>query len=258
MPFDSGKKQMAGPPATTSFSKVVPHYDELMKTVPYRMWVGYYLLLLSCQDVHPETILDVGCGTGTMAELLTQEGFQMTGLDLSEAMIKRAKQRASRKKLAINYFQANAADFRLERPVDAAYSFFDSLNNIINPADLESAFECVYRALKPGGSWVFDVNTAYAFQQQMFDQQNRSRSSKLRYFWRGDWDEGQQIITVNMKFWAGDEEFEEVHRQRAYSIEEIQQMLVATGFQQIRCFHSYTHEPPRKNSDRLHFAAVRG
>src|SRR5690349_2189257 len=86
-----------------SFGPVAPFYDQLMEAVPYRMWVSYYLLLLSQQDVHPKKILDVCCGTGTMAMMLHQEGFQTAGFDLSEPMIELAKQKARRRKYPIRY-----------------------------------------------------------------------------------------------------------------------------------------------------------
>ncbi len=109
--------------------------------------------------------------------------------------------------------------------------------------------------LKPGGTFVFDVNTAYAFEEQMFDQQNLKKGAPLRYRWRGEWNPETRIIKVHMKFWAGEEVFEETHVQRAYSDEEIRAMLKAAGFVKVKAYHSYTLEKPRETSDRLHYVA---
>jgi len=243
---------------TLSFGPVAPYYDELMKQVPYRMWVGYYLLLLAHQDVHPETILDVCCGTGTMCEMLQDEGFQMSGFDLAPGMIDEARRKARRKKLPIRYEVADAAEFDLGETYDAAFSFFDSLNNILDPERLQMAFHRVAAHLRPGGSFIFDLNTAYAFEAQLFDQQFLRSNARLRYKWVGDWDPESRIITVTMDFWYREEPFREIHRQRAYEDEEIRAMLTAAGFESIRAFHSYTLNPPRYKSDRVHYAAIRG
>lgn len=228
-----------------------------MRSVPYRMWVGYYLLLLSVQDRHPKRILDVCCGTGTVAELLVREGFDVSGFDISPAMVTRAIEKAKRKKLAIDYWVADAAELRLNREFDAAYSFFDSLNNILDPARLLASFKRVSDHLPEGGSFVFDLNTAYSFEARMFDQQNLSRRAKLRYKWVGEWDADRRIITVNMRFWYQDQEFEEIHRQRAYDESEVRLMLEAAGFRDIRTYHSYTLDPPRRTTDRIHYSAIK-
>lgn len=240
-----------------SFGPVAPYYDELMKAVPYRMWTGYYLLLLSQQELAPQRILDVCCGTGTMCEMLTQEGVAMAGVDLSPGMIAEARRKARRKKLEIRYEVGDAADFDMGQTYDGALSFFDSLNNILDPDHLQRAFRNVYRHLEPGGSWIFDMNMAYAFEQQMFDQENLRPGAKLQYRWVGDYDPGTRIITVHMDFWHRGEEFHEVHTQRAYAKDEVFDMLETAGFTGIRAYHSYTLNPPRPKSDRLHYTAVR-
>jgi SAM-dependent methyltransferase len=243
--------------ADSSFGPVAPYYDELMKSVPYRMWTGYYLLLLSQQDVHPKTILDVCSGTGTMCEMLHAEGFRLAGVDLAPGMIAEARRKAEKKKLPIRYEVGDAARFDMGETYDAALSFFDSLNNILDPDDLQSAFHRVFAHLNPGGSFIFDLNMAYAFEERMFDQEHLNPRSKLRYTWVGDYDPGTRIITVRMKFWYGGQEFDEVHRQRAYAKDEVFEMLERAGFTDLRAYHSYTLDRPRPKSDRLHFTAIR-
>ena len=242
----------------SSFGPVAPHYDDLMKFVPYRMWVGYYFLLLTQQDIHPQTILDVCCGTGTMCQMLNREGFKTSGFDLSPGMIDEARRKATAKNLGIRYEVMDAAEADMGETYDAAYSFFDSLNNILEPERLQLAFHRAAAHLRTGGSLIFDMNTAVAFEEQMFDQQNLRANAKLRYKWVGDWNDKTRIITVNMRFWRGDEEFRETHTQRAYEMDEVFDMLESAGFEQIRAYHSYGLNPPRASSDRLHYTAIKG
>lgn len=240
-----------------SFGPVAPYYDELMKSVPYRMWVGYYLLLLSRQDVHPKRILDVCCGTGSMCDLLTREGFKLTGIDISPGMIEVARAKAKKARQEIEYFVADASRFDLGRTFDAAFSFFDSLNNIYDPACFQSALDCVANHLGPGGSFIFDLNTEYAFAMKMFDQQQLRPNAKLRYKWESEFDPETKICRVEMIFWHEDKEFKEIHVQRAYSQEEVRDMLEDAGFVEIESFDSYTLNPIRPKSDRVHYACIR-
>lgn len=241
----------------TEFGPVAPYYDDLMRSVPYSMWVGYLLLLHAHLDVRPKVLLDVCCGTGTMAEMLWKEGKEVDGLDLAPGMIDRANAKASELGVTRNYVVADASDFNMGKTYEGAYSFFDSLNYILDMNQLRKAFECVFRHLKPGGSWIFDLNTSYAFEQEMFDQKSLSPRGKIRYNWKGDYDASTRIIRVDMTFWYGDQEFHETHYQRAHDIWEVREMLQEVGFSQVDVFHSYTLEPHRAKSDRVHFACLR-
>lgn len=241
----------------TSFGPVAPFYDELMAGVPYRMWVGYYLLLLSHQGLRPKRLLDVCCGTGTLCELLYEDGFHVEGFDLSAPMIEEARRKAAARDMDIRYECMDAAECAMGKTYEGAYSFFDSLNYITDPRRLQMALTKVGEHLEPGGSFVFDLNTAYAFEAKMFDQKLLSPRAKLRYQWKGDWDPESRIIRVDMTFWRGEEEVHETHVQRAHSDEEVRGMLAEAGFTQVRAFHSYTLNPPRYKSDRVHYIAVK-
>lgn len=239
--------------ATAPFQGIAPYYDHLMRAVPYPMWVGYYLLLLASIDSHPRTMLEVGCGTGTLCKLLSEEGFELSGLDISGAMI--AEAQARHKGLPITFYQSDARTFELNRTFDSIFSFFDSLNNLLTLEDLGRAFQRVFAHLKPSGSFVFDVNTPYAFDQRLFDQRHMAKKSKLKYNWIGDYNPETKLIKVNMEFWWQDQHFTEVHNQRGYEMTEVAPLLYQAGFQEVRAFHSYGLEPPRKTSDRIHFTA---
>jgi SAM-dependent methyltransferase len=236
-----------------SFGPVAPYYDELMFSVPYPMWADYYQLLLAQIDARPRLLLDVCCGTGAVAELLARDGFKVVGFDISRPMIEAARSKNSE----VEYHVADAAEVSLGRTFDAAYSFFDSLNYITDPERLEMAIKRVADHLEAGGSFVFDVNTAYAFERRMFDQRDQRRASRLKYKWVGDYDPASRIIKVTMDFWVEGRHFSEIHVQRAYSDEELRGFLEDAGFRVNRVLESYTLDPPRKSSDRLHYVAIK-
>lgn len=240
-----------------SFGPIAPHYDILMADVPYDMWAGYYRLLLSQHGLDPDRVLDVACGTGSVAELLCESGYEMTGFDLSEAMIERARAKAVSKELPIEYHVADATTLDLGKTFEGAYSFFDSLNYISTLAGFRAAIERVGAHLEPGGSFVFDLNTAYAFEQRMFDQKEKRKKAKIRYDWKGDYDRETRTIRVEMEFERDGEIFHEVHVQRAHSMNEVHDALRDAGFDWVKIYDSYTLDAPAKSSDRIHVIATK-
>ena len=238
-----------------SFGPIAPHYDQLMSAVPYRMWVEYLKLLLMRQGNPTMNLLDVCCGTGTMAEMLVQDCYEVTGFDLSEPMIASAKEKAQRLGLEIQYFVADARNFEVPGKFGAAFSFFDSLNYIPELEGFRSAIASVARHLEPEGSFIFDLNTAFAFEADMFSQKDMRKKTDLKYDWHGNYDQDSRIIEVKMDFWKGDQHLSETHVQRAHSDAEVRQALADAGFGEIEAFESYTLRKPRKTSDRIHYAA---
>lgn len=239
-----------------SFGPIAPHYDLLMQSVPYDMWAGYYRLLLAQIDHDPDSLLDVCCGTGTLAEHLTKVGYQVTGVDLSAPMIAVAQEKASASGLDIVYHVDDVRDFDLEESFDGAYSFFDSLNYITDLQGFWNALKSVADHLVEGGSFVFDLNTPYAFEAGMFDQQDKRKRAQIQYEWHGDYDPDTRQIRVEMDFTKDGQTFKEVHCQRAHSDDEVREGLQKAGFEWVRAFDSYTLDPPGKKSDRVHYVAV--
>ncbi|MBL8048570.1 MAG: class I SAM-dependent methyltransferase [Chthonomonas sp.] len=240
------------------FTAIAPYYNELMGAVDYEMWADYLLLLLEMRESHPADVLDVCCGTGTVSELLADMGYRVLGVDLSAPMIDEAQKRVANHPEQLEFIAADAATFASERRFDAAFSFFDSFNYITDLGHLRKVFANIARHLKPGTPFIFDLNTAYAFEAKMFDQEDTRKRSRVRYKWVGDYDPGTHVIRVNMQFWVDGREFTETHVQRAHSEDEIVDLLDAAGFTDIMIYDSYTLSPPRKRSDRVHYVATRG
>jgi SAM-dependent methyltransferase len=104
-------------------------------------------------------ILDLCCGTGDLAGRLTAAGYRVYGLDASPAMLAIARERAP----GAAFVLADARTFTLPRRVDAVVSLFDSLNHILEPDELQQAFGRVRAALRPGGTFLFDLNAEEAY-----------------------------------------------------------------------------------------------
>jgi SAM-dependent methyltransferase len=240
----------------TAFGPVAPHYDVLMRSIPYDMWVEYYRLLLARLGSSPRRLLDVCCGTGTAAEILGREGIEVVGVDLSPGMVQAARQKALRNGSKNRYEVADVTDFDLGETFEGAYSFFDSLNYVATLEGFWSALARIRAHLEPGAAFVFDLNTAYAFEERLFDQEDRSKRSPIHYTWRGDYDPRSRVIRVRMEFVRGAERFFEEHVQRAHSHEEVLEGLSEAGFGRVEAFDAHTLDSPHAKSDRVHYLAV--
>lgn len=250
---------LSPPDAKDSFIEIAPLYDHLMNTVPYRDWVAYLKQLLSRSHARPRTVLDLACGTGTVSQLLACEGMKVTGVDISEGMIKEARRKSELEGRIVDYHVQDAGELDLPGlRFDLCISLFDSLNYITDPEHLRSAIYRVYSHLNRKGLFIFDLNTEYALKNRFFDQDNLNSDDELKYDWASEYDTKTRICAVKMKFWhrredGTEKEFVETHWQYAYSTEEITTMLADAGFENIEIFHAYTTRPATRTSDRLFF-----
>lgn len=106
------------------------------------------------------SILDLCCGTGQLAQALTKRGYRVTGLDVSEEMIRFARENAPGAEFIVD----NACSFKLPAIYHAVVSAFDSLNHIMSLEELTSVFGNVFTALQAGGRFLFDLNTEEGLQ----------------------------------------------------------------------------------------------
>lgn len=117
-----------------------------------------YLEDLGCQ---PRTLLDIACGEGSLAVAMAGSGIKVTGIDQSAQMIELAKDRAKSAKAAVDFRVEDMRSLAFEAEFDLVTCFFDSLNYMLTVTDLQAAFAGAYRALRPGGFYLFDMNTVY-------------------------------------------------------------------------------------------------
>lgn len=110
-----------------------------------------------------KVVLDLGCGTGMMAEFLWEQGWEVHGVDLSPNMLALARAKAADRDQPDHFTVADLREFDLGRRFPLIVSFYDVLNHILSPADLKQVFERVAAHLDDGGQFIFDVTTFDTF-----------------------------------------------------------------------------------------------
>lgn len=244
--------QQATRPGHGEFDAVADHYDYLMRAIPYGEWVDYVESLLRRHGLQARRVLDLCCGTGKVGSEMLRRGYEVYGADLSEKMARHC--RSQQPPLPAAVMDAAALGLRSDC-FDLVVALYDSLNYILDPAELASCFRSVRRILRPGGAFIFDMNTVYALAAGFFAQSNVGSGDVLEFEWRPQWDSATRICRVDMRFWWRDGQrkkaFRETHYQRAYEVEELEEMLVGAGFAEKHVYHAYTLRPPARWSDRI-------
>lgn len=241
--------------AYTSFARV---YDLFMDNVPYEEWCGYLCRLFKEQGVSGGLVLDLGCGTGSLTELLAAEGYDMIGVDNSEEMLQIAMDKREQTGSETLYLLQDMREFELYGTVAAVVSICDSMNYITEYEDLVTVFRLVNNYLDPGGVFIFDLNTIYKYQTLLGEStiaENREESS---FIWENYYDEEEQLneydLTIFTRLDSGlYKKFEETHYQRAYSVEQVTAAAVAAGMKVEAVYDAFTHNPAKEDSERLYF-----
>lgn len=250
--------------AYTSFAAV---YDTFMDNVPYEEWGTYLHGLLIEYGIEDGLILDLGCGTGTMTELMASCGYDMTGVDYSEEMLEIAMQKRVESGHDILYLRQDMREFELYGTVRAVVSICDSMNYITEPDDLEQVFRLVNNYLDPGGIFIFDLNTEYKYQELLGSQTIAEERDMCSFIWDNYYYEEEKINEYELTLFVEDSKlsketghdicrkFQEMHYQRAYSVAEIKALLEVGGMEFVAAYDAFTRNAPREDSERIYIIA---
>ena len=104
----------------------------------------------------PRDLLDLGCGTGTHAVLLTRRGYRVTGLDRSRQQLAIARRKAREAGLRIRFVQGDMRSFDLGATLDAAICMFGAFGYLVKSTDIAGCLRSLRRHLRPGGLFVFE------------------------------------------------------------------------------------------------------
>ncbi len=243
--------------AYTGFAEV---YDLFMDDVPYEEWFRYLKGLLEEYGIRDGLVLDLGCGTGNMTELLAGNGYDMIGIDLSEEMLEIAAKKKEASALDILYLQQDMREFELYGTVKAVISVCDSMNYILEWEDLCQVFSLVNNYLDPGGIFIFDLNTEYKY-AQMGEETIAENREDGSFIWDNFYDSQEKINEYDLTLFVKEGEeglyrkYEETHYQRAYSLEEIRRAIEKAGMEYVTAYDAFSREEPNPFSERIYVIA---
>lgn len=243
--------------AYTGFAQV---YDTFMDNVPYEEWADYYKEILREHGIMDGIVLDLGCGTGSMTELLAEQGYDMIGVDNSEEMLDLAMEKRAASGQDILYLLQDMRKFELYGTVRAVISACDSVNYLTEPGDLVKVFSLVNNYLDPGGIFVFDLNTVYKYQEILGEQTIAEDREECSFIWDNFYDEEEMINEYDLTIFVQEDgelfrRYCETHYQRAYSLETVKTLIEKAGMEVLAIYDAFTYNKPKPDSERVYFVA---
>jgi len=242
--------------AYTDFAYV---YDTLMDNTPYKEWCERITDILRRDGIENDLVLDLGCGTGTLTELLAKEGYDMIGIDYSQEMLARAMEKREESGLQILYLLQDMREFELYGTVGAIVSVCDSLNYLLEEEDVIETFRLINNYLDPKGLFIFDFNTVYKYKEVIGDATIAENREDCSFIWENYYHEEDEINEYEVTFFVKEGElfrrFEETHYQRGYTPQQMKDFLKKAGLEFVSMADSDTGGEVTPESERIYMIA---
>jgi 2-polyprenyl-3-methyl-5-hydroxy-6-metoxy-1,4-benzoquinol methylase len=271
--------------AYTDFAQV---YDEFMDETPYEEWCAFLVGMLGrygLKEVADEdsrllddtyvisdgpneqhlrqernTILDLGCGTGTLTQLLARKGYDMIGVDNAQEMLQIAMEKRDESGLDILYLLQDMREFELYGTVGAVVSVCDSINYLLEEEEVLRTFKLVHTYLYPGGVFIFDFNTVYKYSQIIGDATIAENREDCSFIWENYYHEAEEINEYDLTIFVRSKEalfqrFQETHYQRGYRLEQMCRLVEQAGLKILETLDADTREAAGQESERVYIVA---
>jgi ubiquinone/menaquinone biosynthesis C-methylase UbiE len=243
-----------------AYAHLAAVYDRLMADSPYDQWLAWIERVWSRWG-RPERVIDLGCGTGSIAIPLAKRGYRVTGVDLSAEMLAIAYDKMRREQAEVTWVEQDMRDLQLP-PADAVISLCDSLSYLTEEADVKQTFQRVYDHLNPGGTFLFDVHSPYKILHVFGNHTFALVDDEVSYIWQCFCDPARLEVEHQLTFFLRQtgglyQRVEEAHWQRAYQPLQLIGWLKEAGFEEISLTADFLDLPPQETSERLFFAARR-
>lgn len=245
-----------------SYTEFASVYDLFMDEVPYKEWKDQLVEHLKEHNINDGLVLDLGCGTGTMTELLSREGYDMIGVDASYDMLNVAMEKREASGRDILYLCQEMQEFELYGTVRAVVCVCDSINYLLSHEDLVRTFKLVNNYLDPKGIFIFDFNTVHKYRDVIGDRVIAENREEASFIWENEYNEesciNEYVLTVFIKNPENGyyEKAEEEHFQRGYELQEIRDCLEEAGLIFVKAYDTDTNDHVTEASERITVVAV--
>ena len=218
----------------SAYGPLAPVYDKFTSDIQYGDFADFYEKVYKERGKSVKTLLDIGCGTGTLTAIMAQRGYELVAADASSDMLCIAQEKFSELSNVIPplFLCQSMTELDLYGTVDAAVSCLDAVN-YLPPDELPELFRLLHLFIEPGGVFVFDINSPERLRSLGgFTSVDEDENSLC--LWRADFDEdekalcyGIDIFTRRGRFWQ--RSFEE-HVEYCHEPEELVGLLASAGF----------------------------
>ena len=243
----------------SSYDFLAGCYDRLTYDVDYSAWADYIEKHFAKAPLPGRTVLDLACGTGSLTRELALRGYEMIGADQSPEMLAEAAEKNRGAAPIEPIFLCQSMEkLDLYGTIDACVCCLDSVNYVTDPKKRARAFQRVHLFLMPGGLFLFDVNTPEKL-AGLDGQVFLDETEDAYCVWRAEF--SRRICTYFMDIFRLDpstgqwDRGEELHRERAYTVEELTALLEGAGFVDVQTWGERKLRPPKPGEQRIFFTA---
>lgn len=244
------------------YGKFASIYDRLIKSdINYSEMSDFIENIITNSGFGKGLVLDLACGSGILTSELKCRGYDMIGIDLSVDMLNIAKANNP----DILYLCQDMREFELYGTVDCICCMTDALNYITSQKELLKVFTLAKNYLNPGAPFIFDLNSPYKLETVLADNTFTYEDDKVFYVWENEYNKKNKICSFYLTFFINAaenalgkriyERFDEVHKEKAYHIFQIERLLKKAGFSFWQIYSDYRKNPVCDTSERFVFAA---
>ena len=260
----------------TDFAEV---YDEFMDNTPYEEWCERLINIIEEYGVskpiseeelealseeeaalasEKNLILDLGCGTGTLTEMMADAGYDMMGIDMSYDMLQVAMDKQADSEHNIMYLCQDMRELELYCTVGTVICVCDSINYVLEDEEVIETFKRVNNYLFPKGLFIFDFNTDYKYAEVIGDTTIAENREDCSFIWENFYDEESHVNEYDLTIFVREEEnedifrrFQETHFQRGYNLQEMLHFVNAAGLEFVAAMDADTNGEVTEVTERV-------
>lgn len=240
-----------------SYSSFAEVYDALTFNVEYEKRAEYICQLLRKNGCNGGILLDLACGTGSLSELLSRNGYDMILVDNSPEMLQKAKER-------MPHALALCQDMReldLYGTINAAVCSLDGINHLLRPVDVKKAFASVSLFTQKDGVFVFDVNTPFKHENVLGNNTFVYEKDDIYLVWQNTYRKKSRTVDIGLDIFVNEngnyKRSTESFSERAYDIDDICSWLADVGFKVTGVYDDMIFDTPSDNSQRVYISAIK-
>jgi len=228
-------------------------YDALTDDVDYDAFLAFVKKIFKLNNLNPELVLELACGTGNFTKKLADEGYDVIALDSSEQMLDVAREKCEN----ILFLNQDMTEFELYGTVDAIVCVLDGINYITDKRKLMKLFKLCHNYLNYGGLLIFDINSEYKLKNIIGNNTFVNDTEDIFYVWENELfkDKVNFYLTFFIKDKDSYKRFDEVHTERIYKEKELCDMLKKADFDVSGVYADFDVKKPNKQSQRLFICA---
>ena len=248
---------MTAPP----YSLLAAGYDAVMEHVDYAMWAAHVQRLIEAHRPGAASVVELGCGTGALAEGLQPlgpepAGYTIRAFDGSEAMVA-----AARRSTVASPVAFGVLDFREPvpgPPADVVLLLYDGLNYLLDPADVAVLLGHIAGALAPGGIAIVDQSTPANSLNHAAEFDDAGETEAFAYARTSRFDAATGLHTTTFRLTApGAPPLTETHVQRAYTLAEMRALIAASPLAERAAYAEFSLRRAGPQTERVHWVLAR-